>query len=274
MNKFNLTILQFRLLRHLSLMSLFILGSLTSAKAVITLTFTSPNTMYTPGQVNNLSFQVTGVGSEWVDRLTITFPAGVTVNAATPNGTGGCATQVGVRLICSPSVSWCTATGAVCGTGAMGNSFCGFWQAGAQNLTADVMVPPGFTGPMVITLNSKGESGGTDVDMITLAQVVPAVPCEIVCPDNITYNLDPGACEQIINWNPPTTTGDCAVPVLEPGTVSQNNSETAVDDALGCTGAGDRHVRAYDLIEEGIAGDFQMTSLRMSAWNSGTVQVR
>ncbi|MBL0008868.1 MAG: hypothetical protein IPP25_17260 [Saprospiraceae bacterium] len=91
MNKFNLTILQFRLLRHLSLMSLFILGSLTSAKAVVTLTFTSPNTMYTPGQVNNLSFQVTGVGSEWVDRLTITFPAGVTVNAATPNGTGGCA---------------------------------------------------------------------------------------------------------------------------------------------------------------------------------------
>ena len=74
------------------------------------MTFASPNTMYTPGQVNNLSFTVSGVGSEWVDRLTITFPVGITANSGTPNGTGGCATQVGILSICNPSISWLKST--------------------------------------------------------------------------------------------------------------------------------------------------------------------
>ncbi len=187
------------------------LSATTASHAVITLTFTNSGpTTYVPGANNNLSFQVTGVGSEWVDRLSITFPAGWVVTAGAPNGTGGCATQVGVRLICSPSVSWCTATGAVCGTGAMGNSFCGFWQAGAQALTVSVTAPAGATGPQVVTLNSKGESGGTDVDQVTLQQFIPPTPCAIVCPANQFYNLDPGACSQVVNYNV-TTTGTCQI---------------------------------------------------------------
>jgi hypothetical protein len=108
------------------------LGSITGAKAVITLTFATSSTMYVPGQNNNLSFTVTGVGSEWVDRLTLVFPAGFTVNSGTPTGgTGGCATQVGQLLICNPNISWVSA-GVACGTGATINTFCGFWQAGTQ----------------------------------------------------------------------------------------------------------------------------------------------
>jgi len=100
------------------------------------------------GANNNLAFSVTGVGSEWVDRLTIEFPAGWVVTAGTPNnGTGNCATQVGILSICSPNVSWLKNTaGIVCGTGAIPNSGCGFWQAGAQALTVSVTVPAGTTG--------------------------------------------------------------------------------------------------------------------------------
>jgi len=129
------------------------------------------------------------------------------------------------------------------------------------------------TWQLLINDNASGDFGNMIAWSITFAAPpAPGEPCELICPDDIVYNLDPGACEQIINWNPPTTTGDCAVPILVPGTISQNNSETAVDDALSCF-AGDRHFRAYDLTEEGIAGAFQMSALRMSSWNSGTVQV-
>jgi hypothetical protein len=96
----NFTNLSRQLARNLFLVGAFCLGSITGAKAVITLTFATSSTMYVPGQNNNLSFTVTGVGSEWVDRLTLVFPAGFTVNSGTPTGgTGGCATQVGQLLI-------------------------------------------------------------------------------------------------------------------------------------------------------------------------------
>ncbi|MEO6131636.1 MAG: hypothetical protein ABIQ02_07295, partial [Saprospiraceae bacterium] len=210
MKKKNFTILTNKLARNLLLACILCLGCVTGAKAVINLTFTNTgSTMYTPGQNNALSFQVTGVGSEWVDRLTISFPAGVTVNTGTPNGSGGCATQVGIRLICNPSISWVT-TGVACGTGATINTFCGFWQAGAQNLTVDIAVPANFTGPMVVTLNSKGESGGLDTDVLTLSQAVPFVPCAVVCPANMTVTLDPGACNAILNYSVPTT-GQCFI---------------------------------------------------------------
>ncbi|HXR81555.1 MAG TPA: hypothetical protein VN763_11580, partial [Saprospiraceae bacterium] len=206
----NFTNLSRQLARNLFLVGAFCLGSITGAKAVITLTFATSSTMYVPGQNNNLSFTVTGVGSEWVDRLTLVFPAGFTVNSATPTGgTGGCATQVGLLLTCSPMVSWCTATGAVCGTAPMGNSFCGFWQAGTQTLTANVAIPAAFSGPLVVMLNSKGESGGTDLDQVTIAQALPFVPCVMTCPANLTVNLDPGACDAIVSYPLPTLTGDC-----------------------------------------------------------------
>lgn len=187
------------------------LGATAVSHAQINLTFSNTGpTTYTPGANNNLSFQVTGVGSQWIDRLTIEFPAGWVVTAGAPNGTGGCATQVGVNLICSPFVSWCTATGAVCGNAPMGNSFCGFWQAGAQNLTVSVTAPAGATGPQVVRLLSKGESGATDIDQLTLTQFIPPAPCVLNCPGNLNYNLDPGACSQVVNYDV-FTTGTCEV---------------------------------------------------------------
>jgi len=188
------------------------LSATTASHAVINLTFSCGQTTYVAGAANALTFNVTGVGSEWVDRLTISFPAGWTVNAApapTPNGGGGCATQVGVMEICNPNVTWHSA-GIACGTGATGNTFCGFWQAGAQNLTCTVTVPAGATGAQTVTLNSKGESGGLDVDNITLNLFVPPAPCVLICPANQFYNLDPGACSQVVNYEVKTT-GVCEV---------------------------------------------------------------
>ncbi|MDO8368173.1 MAG: HYR domain-containing protein [Saprospiraceae bacterium] len=188
------------------------LSATTASHAVITLTFTNTGpTTYVPGAANALSFQVTGVGSEWVDRLSIEFPAGWVVNSGTPNGTGGCATQVGQQLICSPFITWKTNNAGIpCGIGAAANSFCGFWQAGAQNLTVNVTVPAGATGPQIVRLHSKGESGGTDLDQLTLQQFIPPTPCAIQCPANQFYNLDPGACSQVVNYQV-TTTGTCEI---------------------------------------------------------------
>jgi len=183
----------------------------TAAQAQINLTFTnSGSTTYVAGANNNLSFSVTGVGSEWVDRLTIEFPAGWVPTAGTPNtGNGGCATQVGQQLICAPNISWVSA-GLACGTVPTGNTFCGFWQAGAQALTVSVTVPAGTTGAQNVWLRSKGERGNVDNDQLILNAFVPPVPCAIVCPANQFYNLDPGACSQVVNYNV-TTTGTCQI---------------------------------------------------------------
>jgi hypothetical protein len=259
------TILPNKLVRDFCLACLLLLGTLTGANAGITVGVASPNTTYVVGS-NTFTFNVSlsYTGAEYVDRYHFGFPAGIVINSGTPaSGGGACGNDDGIQAICSPNISW-SKVGVPC-TGAFAPTGCGVYNDALGTFSVTFTVPPGFTGPLTMTLTSVGDgfllpAGTVDVDVLTFTQeeiVAPGDPCEIVCPDDIVYNLDPGACEQIINWNPPTTIGDCAVPVLEPGTISQNNSETAVDDALSCF-AGDRHFRAYDLVAEGIAGDFQM----------------
>ncbi|MDZ4748690.1 MAG: proprotein convertase P-domain-containing protein, partial [Saprospiraceae bacterium] len=63
------------------------------------------------------------------------------------------------------------------------------------------------TWQLLINDNASGDFGNMIAWSITFAAPpAPGEPCELICPDDIVYNLDPGACEQIINWNPPTTT--------------------------------------------------------------------
>src|SRR6188474_1096950 len=59
------------------------LGSVTGAIANIGVTLTSPNTMYTPGQANTFTFNITTTsgGAEWIDRFQFVFPAAITVSS-------------------------------------------------------------------------------------------------------------------------------------------------------------------------------------------------
>ena len=167
-------------------------------------------------------------------------------------------------------------TGDFAPEGGLGSSTCG------TTITPTVSTMAGFTPGqngtwrLVIKDDAGGDTGNMISWSITFAEPVeppqPGEPCEIVCPGNIIVELDPGACEAIVNWNDPTTTGDCGISIMEPGQITQNLNTTAVDDALSCF-AGDRHFRAYDLVEEGVTDDFEMTGLRMSSWNGGTMQI-
>ncbi|MCC7465893.1 MAG: hypothetical protein IT261_06475, partial [Saprospiraceae bacterium] len=192
------------------LAGMLVLSAMTAAHAQLGLSFTSGQTNYTAGQVNNLTFTVNGGGStgQWIDRVSITVPASWTINSAAPNGNGGCATNTGLLQVCSPTASWTKNVNVPCGTGAFNPTFCGWWQSGAaQTYTMAVNIPAGTTGPQTITMQGTGESGTIQSISVTLTALEP---CVLVCPGNLNYNLDPGACTQVVNYDV-FTTGTCQI---------------------------------------------------------------
>ncbi|HLF62482.1 MAG TPA: T9SS type A sorting domain-containing protein [Saprospiraceae bacterium] len=98
--------------------------------------------------------------------------------------------------------------------------------------------------------------------------------CDLTCPPDMTINLDPGACEVVVSFPDPTFEGGgCPEDILVPVNLTQNSNSTLIQDALACTGVGDSHWRAYDLVAMGITDDFIMNSLGMASWSAGSVQV-
>ncbi len=187
------------------------MGVVSVASAQVNLTFTSGQTNYTSGANNILTFSATfnSPNGNWVDRLSITFPAGITIVSATPSQAGGCATNTSILEICAPTVSYKTALATPCGIAAYPASFCGWWITGAaaQAKTVTVSVPANFSGPLVINAQATGDFGAVGNGSVTLTQLIP---CAIVCPANQIYNLDPGACTQVVNYDV-TTTGVCQI---------------------------------------------------------------
>ena len=150
----------------------------------IAVTLSSPQTTYTPGQNNIFTFNVglTYTGLEYVDRYQFVFPVGVNVVSAIPASGGGvCGVNAGIQSICGSTVAWGT-TGATC-SGTFTPTSCGAYAAATSAFTVTAGVPAGFTGPMVVTLNSVGDgfgnggAGGTlDMKTVTFAAAgVPAV---------------------------------------------------------------------------------------------------
>jgi hypothetical protein len=74
-----------------------------------------------------------------------------------------------------------------------------FGRQRAQNLTVDIAVPAGFTGPMTVTLNSKANQEVLDTDVLTLSQAVPFVPAQLFVLHLSFLHWDPGACSAILN---------------------------------------------------------------------------
>lgn len=180
---------------------------------LITVTLSSPQTTYTAGQNNTFTFNVGLVysGAEYVDRYQFAFPAGITVVSGTPaSGSGTCGGDVGIQSICSPSISW-GAVGVPC-SGAFTPTGCGAYNDAAIAFTVTVAIPAGFTGPLVVTLNSIGDGfllpGGTvDTDTVTFA----SSGCEltVTCPGDQTAAAPPGASGTAVSFPAPTTGGTC-----------------------------------------------------------------
>ena len=124
-----------------------------------------------------------------------------------------------------------------------------------------------------------GDGGATDIGQFTswtleITYAAPAVPCELVCPADLFVNLDPGACDAILNFNDPEQLGDCVFTVEVPGSITQNLNTTIIEDALDCAaGLPTSQWRAYDLTAMGVQGDFTLQSVLMGGFFAGTVQI-
>ena len=193
------------------LTAVLVLGSMVVASAQLNMVATGVQTEYTPGATQTLNITVTNPTNQWIDRLTVEFPAGVTINSAGgPVGGGGCGTETAIVDLCSATQAAYRKSNLNPGCGAVPASFCGWWNNGT--LTFDLNIDAGtFSGPMDVTLVALHETGAPTQSMVvTFAEAIPPTPCEIICPANLNYNLDPGACTQVVNYDV-LTTGTCEV---------------------------------------------------------------
>ncbi len=147
----------------------------------------------------------------------------------------------------------------------------------SPNVTTLGGFTPGQNGTWQLRIldSAGGDSGAMSNWSMTFVSTAPpdTSPCVMTCPPDVTINLDPGACNAIVNYPNPSLTGGCPMDVQMPASITQNSNTMLIQDALACTGAGDSHWRAYDLGAMGVVGDFTMESLGMASWSAGTVQV-
>ena len=186
------------------------MSSISVAMASYTATATSSQTTYVAGASNVFNFQVSQTSNgtfEWIDNIVFTFPAGWTVTAvagASPynfcgGGQGNAAFATNVAQWTTPGHTVGTANG----TG------CGAFDDGTYNLTVTVTAPANASGNITVVARTEGDgypSPYTDAQIqnfnIAFAQLLP---CVLVCPGNLNFNLDPGACSQVVNYDVHTT---------------------------------------------------------------------
>ena len=166
------------------------------------------------GQTNDITIDVSYMLSniDYVDRFEFVFPADVTVTAASPNGGAGfCGGDDGILTINGNTVYWGT-------NGAFPCSYCGAYNDLNNSFTVTIDVPANFAGDMDVTLNAYVDcfavligfepTPGHDTEQFTIVQATPPEPCQLLCPGDMTFNLDPGACSIPVTWNIDFT-GDC-----------------------------------------------------------------
>jgi len=194
------------------LAGVLLVGTFSAANAQFTSTTTGTVTgdgtiYYNPGQLNTFNFSVNiqnvGNWTEWVDNIQFTFPAGVNATAAggVPSPWQGCATGTGNLVgLGTNVVAWRYPN-------YPGNqSFCGPFDPGTYNFSVTVNIPAGTTGPMTVRsqLNGDGQFntwGGFTTQITQDLVFQQFIPCSITCPGDLFFNLDPGACTQVVNYN-------------------------------------------------------------------------
>ncbi|HLF63043.1 MAG TPA: proprotein convertase P-domain-containing protein, partial [Saprospiraceae bacterium] len=231
-------------------------------------------------------------GNAFVDKVQVNFthtfdsdvdfflqsPSGQVIELSTDNGGGGDNFTNTVFDDGAPNITTGAPpyTGTFAPEGTLTTENCG------TTLTPTVTTLAGFTSGQNGTWQLRfWDDIGADIGTMMAWSITFAIPpppepqdpCVLVCPADMTVNLDPGACSAIIGYNAPTFTGDCPLEIQTPTVLTQNTNTTLIQDALQCGVNPTSHWRAYDLAAMGAVGDFQMNSLGMLSWSAGTVQI-
>lgn len=184
------------------------LSSITAAMASYTATATSSTTTYIAGQSNTFNFSVkitSNATFEWVDNIVFTFPAGWTVTAATgPSPYNFCGGGQGNQSFATNVAQWVT-PGHTVGTAT--GSGCGTFDDGTYNFTVTATAPANASGNITVVARTEGDgypSPYTDAQIQNF-NLAFAQSCGLVCPGNLLFNLDPGACSQVVNYDVHTT---------------------------------------------------------------------
>ncbi|MBN8680883.1 MAG: hypothetical protein J0M29_21845, partial [Chitinophagales bacterium] len=191
------------------------LSSWSVAMASYTATATTSTTTYVAGASNTFVFSVkitSNATFEWVDNMVFTFPAGWTVTAGTgPSPYNFCGGGQGNYAAAANVASW-TVPGHALGT--QNGTGCGPFDDGTYNFSITATAPANASGPITVTVRTEGDgypSPYTDAQIQSFPfQFAQLVPCGLVCPGNLNYNLDPGACSQVVNYDV-FTTGVCQI---------------------------------------------------------------
>ncbi|NNE28180.1 MAG: hypothetical protein HKN16_00995, partial [Saprospiraceae bacterium] len=138
---------------------------------------------------------------------------------------------------------------------------------------ADAVVIPPMTSSdggcltFAFTSDSGFQQGGwaATINVNSLAPPPPpgGDPCTLTCPPNITVNLDPGACDAVVNYNV-TVSGDCP----DPDVAFADQGWVEADDG----GGGSITMDASGFTQvSGDAGTGSMTSATFTAPGDGTL---
>lgn len=121
---------------------------------------------------------------------------------------------------------------------------------------------------------TSGSSFGTYEDYTLAVAAAPPPPpgsdtCYLVCPENMTITLDPGACEAYVHYNITAVGDSCGLGFSGTSTISQMVGTPDLDDALDYFAADARHYRAYTAQ----ASLFQITGMQVACWTPGQQKI-
>jgi len=220
----------------------------------------------------------------WTGDLEIYLqaPNGQRIALSTDNGSSGDNFTNTVFQDGAPSITTGAApfTGTFAPEGAVGG-FCANPPAGTIGTLGAFTAGAGLNGTWQLRIADSAFGDGGSMISWSITFVAVPDPCVFTCPANINYNLDPGACEAVVDFPLPTYTGNCSTPVLTPTTFTQivGAYPPPLNDALQCGVNPTSHWRAYDTgagsgaHSMNLGGSFQMTSQNFNTWSAGTVQV-
>ena len=113
--------------------------------------------------------------------------------------------------------------------------------------------------------DGAGGDAGTIVDATLSITYKSTEPCVLTCPANMTINLDPGACDEIVNYEV-TFKGDCSALSQAPFSITQNLNPNIIQDALDCNGSiPTSQWRNYPALP----GSFTINQIRMASFFAG-----
>ncbi len=134
---------------------------------------------------------------------------------------------------------------------------------GGENASGEY--PVGTTTVTYSTLNTNGDVVSCSFN-VTVNDV--EAPVFQNCPQDMVFNLDPGACNTVVTWPEIIAEDNC--PYVGPATSLIQYSDATIDmsGSLACYTAPTGYWRVFDLAAMGITSDFQVNSVSTALVNA------